>query len=84
MRSLRKPSKKTAKAAIKPCRFAAYLRDLQQRPEPSSEAVAYKKRATERAGSTRPRRMPRGILITAITGTALIAGLGAGLVCVDH
>ena len=75
MRSLRKPSKKTAKAAIKPCRFAAYLRDLQQRPEPSSEAVAYKKRATERAGSTRPRRMPRGILITAITGTALIAGL---------
>ena len=52
--------------------FAADLQHLQQRPEARTAPVAYKKRATERAGSTRPRRIPRGILITA---AALIAGL---------
>jgi len=52
--------------------FAADLQHLQQRAEARTAPVAYKKRATERAGSTRPRRIPRGILITA---AALIAGL---------
>ena len=52
--------------------FAAGLRDLQQRPETRRAALTYKKRAPPRASSQRPRRMPRGILITA---TALIAGL---------
>ena len=83
MRSLRKPSKKTAKAAIKPCRFAAYLRDLQQRPEPSSEAVEYKKRATERAGSTRPPAASRHPDYRDY-GDCVNRRPGAGLVCVDH
>ena len=52
--------------------FAADLQHLQQRPEARTAPMAYKKRATERAGSTRPRRIPRGILITT---AALIAGL---------
>jgi eukaryotic-like serine/threonine-protein kinase len=45
--------------------FAADLGDLEQQPEPSTTAVVYEKRATEQAGSPRPRRMPRRIPIVA-------------------
>jgi eukaryotic-like serine/threonine-protein kinase len=53
--------------------FAADLQDLEQRAEPRSAAVVYKKRATERAGgSPSLLRIPR-ILITATALSAVLA-----------